>query len=490
MQHRSFTLNIIYTGITQFIILVIGVFVLKLLANHISEEGMGAYLIIRRFIGLAFPVITLNLSISIARHIQYHKDQANDYLKISIIITTLLMGIIAAFFIIFSNYFTKLLFGNIEYKELIFPMISLLFVSSLQPLFGGYYRGQQRFTLMNVSNLLFWCIQIGSLGYLLGIDKWMMLVSRFLVIASGLILISLVIQYIIIIRSRYFNIDIKNIDQYLRFIKYGIMRLPNGFFLAGIFFFPVFITTKTLSLTQAAYIGIIVSIIRIIYQIGVPFNLVVLPKFSEYDALSRKDLITGRVQLIVEFIVTYAILAGVFVYLFSSEIIFLWFGDKYLTVIQYLNIVAPSVGALICYVLFRGVIDGLYVKPYTIFITFAGFAVVLTGSVFASIAGNPLHGYTIAFTCGVFALGIGSLIVIRRMQGVGLLSIKNLFAILWVILLFMITKQINQLISGNIIKILSIKTVFALLIMVVSYYYYQLIGFNNLRFKNISFKGM
>ena len=295
-----------------------------------------------------------------------------------------------------------------------------LYANSLQIICADYYRGKHDFYDMNFINIWFWVTALVVLIVLLLIRvDFIDFLYRFFFIYA---LLSFIINWMIILRSKDFKKNlISNFKESLKissyklnwdFYKYGVLRLPNGFFLAAIFSVPIIVASSSMSLTTAAYIGIIIAIVRMVQLLGMPFNLIFLPKFSYYKSAKNDEIIRYNSKVVVEFIFTLPLVVGLLVYFVSPEMIFFWFGSKYTIVVKYLEYISPLIGLLIGYILIRGILDGLYAFPYSNIITFCSFISVGILLLLSSIYSWGLLGLTISFGSGMFFLGIISMYIL------------------------------------------------------------------------------
>ena len=151
--------------------------------------------------------------------------------------------------------------------------------------------------------------------------------------------------------------------------EYSLFRIPSGIFYGLLFFLPIYLTSKWFSLIDATHIGIIITVANTAAMIGVPFNLLFLPSFSHLHDIGTNDQVLERINIIIKFIFQVVFFIGPLIYLFSQEIIIMWFGQNYVNTIIYLQLMSPFVGPFIGYIMIRGIIDGLSFYPYSNIIT-------------------------------------------------------------------------------------------------------------------------
>lgn len=497
MVKKSSITDLLFTFSTQLVVTLLGILLLTILSRKLPEEGLGAYLVIRRIVGLAFPIITLNLGMSMARHISFDFNKAERYFAYSYLIISFFVLILLVGLPLYKTVLARVLFGGEKYSTLILPGLIFLYSSSFQVICSGYHRGKHDYFMMNLINLLFWLVGLITLSIMLfEIESYLDFLGLFFVTYAFL---NFLINWIIILRKGYVRktlashfkkiIKISNYTRDKEFVRYGVSRLPHGFFLALIFLIPIVAASSFMSLKAAAYIGIIVTIIRMIQMFGVPFNLIFLPKFSYFKSKNDEDLIQHYSQIVLEYIFTFPILIGFLIYFMSPEIIFLWFGNKYTLVIDYLKFIGPLTGLLLGYILIRGILDGIYDFPYSNIITFSGVIGVGTLSSLSIIHSWDLLGLTISFGAGIVILGVSSIYILVKKQKLIIFNLRNISAIIWGMLIMVIFTLYNKyFIIESIYFSLILKTLFSILIMFFSFLYYKKMNFQwiselELRFK-------
>ena len=469
--------------------LLLNILLLRILAVKLPEEGFGALLFIRRFVGLGFPIFILNQNIGLSKYVSANMEKRYTYLLSSIIISILVFALCITGAYFFKDNIAKILFSDPALSNLVIPIVLFLFATGIQIIMFGFYRGKHEFKKMNIVSIIFWTIQI-CVVYFISFDKnYSESIADYFYYVS---IISIIFYLLLALFELYFSRKaaglIKSVSNFKEFLVYGIMRTPNGLLIASIYFIPIYIATKTISLTAAAYIGIIISIIRIIQRLGDPFSLIFLPKFSSYESQNHHELIRTKVQQVVEFIFTFPLLFGPFLYFFAPELISLWFGDKYLVIVDYLKYLAPFMGISLGYVLLRGILDGLYIFPYLNIITLLGVVSLSLGIVAGYIFDLGMLGLVISLGIGIVVLSISAIVILSNKLKLVILKKNIVLSIFWSIIVFIIIAYGNPYLRYGIIINILLKSIVSLVILVVSFVFYRKI--NVAEFRELSIKGL
>ena len=486
---KSSQFAIFITFLSQSLILLLNIILLRIFAIKLPEEGFGALLFIRRFVGLVFPIFILNQNISLSKYVSANIEKRYVYLLLSFILSffVFVICIIIAYF--FNYNIALILFNDGALSNLIVPIVLFLFATGIQIIMFGFYRGKHEFKKMNIVAIVFWTIQVCVIYFInFNTDYYNSIANYFYYVSIISITFYSLLAVFDFLNSKESFRSIKKVDNLKEFIIYGLSRIPNGLIFASIYFIPIFIATKTISLTAAAYIGIVISITRIVQRLGDPFSLIFLPKFSFYKSQNNSVMITSKVQQIIEFIFTYPLLFGSFVYFFSPELIPIWFGDKYIIIIDYLKYLAPFLGISLGYVLLRGILDGLYVFPYLNIITFLGAVALSLGLIVSYIFKLGILGLVISLGVGIVILSIVSIIILSFKLKLVYIKRNILFSIIWSVIVFVFIVYANSYFQYSIIINILIKSILSLLILVVSFIFYRTI--NIAKFRELSIKGL
>jgi len=482
-RRGSLLTDVSLTFFTQIFITIVGITLLKMLALYLPEEGLGIYLVFRRVGGMGYSLLTLNLGMSLARYISIDKQKSEDFLFFSLILTTLIGGSLSLIFLLLPNEFAKLLFGDEKFGTLLPPMILFLLANSYIVLCQNYFRGKQQFIFMNVVNILFWVFALVIVFIpFLRTTTIQFLVRYFWV--HSVISIFIVFLFIVLpkkpsgmkLEGLRHGMSFKYYMYSKDFFKYGISRLPSSLLLAGIFTLPILIASSSISLTVTAYIGIIVSIIRMAQIFMQPFNLIFLPKFAEYQAFGNRDLIRKNSQSVLEYTFSVPFIFGLLVAFFSREIILLWFGEKYSIVIPYLTYLSPTIGLLFSFILLHGILDGLFEKPYANIITVVAFLIELALLVAALIFKWNLLGLTIGIGAGISVLGLMTILILVRKTELDFFQPRIISSIVWFGFIWAATSFLNRFLSLDyILRAIVLKILIALGLSLFSFgFYYKL----------------
>lgn len=483
---NKFITDLSLTTFSQITITALNISILKILSNQLPEEGLGIYLIIRRLVGVAFPVVVLNLNMSLARYISFEKKKADHYFYYSFILITVVGAAIFLLISFTEDLLAEWIFGSGEFAPLLLPMLLFLYSNSFHILCVGFFRGKQNYQIMNLVEIVFWINAVIPFAlFFIESSNYLDFIYTYFITYA---ILAFFINLFFVLKSGNLKLpaEMKSLNKEFwqfykveqHFFKYGASRIPSGFYIGLFFYLPIAAATTFFGLKSAAYIGILVAIIRMIQLIGMPFNIIFLPKFSSYVAEKNEQMMLKNSQIILEFLFTLPLLVGFFCSFFSEELILLWFGAKYQIVVPLLVFTGPIAGSLVVYVMLRGVLDGYSDYPYVNTITLAALVANFAGVCIAVYFSTGLWGLVIAFNIGILVLGYFSIYFLLKVQKLALLNLKNLAAIGWFLILVAGGYLYNQfVIFDSLLNALFFKVLLSLLILLTSVFLYWKLKF-------------
>ena len=78
MKISKFLKDLFATGLTQILVLLLGIIFLRIMATALSNEYFGIFMVIRRAIGIGAPLLTLNLGVGLARYVSYKREKEGE----------------------------------------------------------------------------------------------------------------------------------------------------------------------------------------------------------------------------------------------------------------------------------------------------------------------------------------------------------------------------------------------------------------------------
>ena len=421
MKVSRFLKDLFSTGFSQIGVLLFGVLLLKVMAAALSKEYLGLFFIIRRLVAVLLPMVTLNLSIGLARYAGTESGKSESYLNISLVTTAVLSSIIFIVLSLFHKSFAVLFFEDSRYSPFVFVLVLFLFANMVFLVAYSYFRGKLNMTAANVLKVLFY-------GFPLVLALVLMAVKT-VDHSTALHLYFLIYSLYGAIISFYFlrgQFSLAGITGILKkkltaallesrdLFHFSLVRVPTVLFNALIFGFPVFMATHKISLAAAGYMGIVVAVLRLLEVFSMPFNMIFLPKFSSLKEKKEMENIKTYSRVVLDFILTFLPVMAITLFGLTRFIVLLWFGADYLTASDSVAIAILFSMFYLAFALVRGILDGLFTFPFNNIISLAGF-VALVG--LSYLMGTDIFNLSLAFGTGLAVLGVMSVWLLVKKLG-------------------------------------------------------------------------
>ncbi|MCD6099811.1 MAG: hypothetical protein J7K33_04430 [Candidatus Marinimicrobia bacterium] len=428
------------TFFTQSFAVVCGILLTKLMTVLLSKEAMGLFVIIRRVVAFSFAVVSVNLGMAIAKFISSDSRKSAVYFDVGIIIFLVNFCLVSGMVFLFKRNVALILFGGEKYESLILPMLLYMLSMGVYNFSINYYRGGQRFKLMNILTILYWVAALGVLPLCyFKRDADVFLIRSYFIYFSVTVVGLLLVYNFFFAGHKILSLTLKDLKNDVgTLVKYGGMRLPSVFFFAGIFFLPVFFSARFFGLEEAAVMGLVIYVVQVLHVFASAMSLLLLPSFSYRNSVYGVNVVKRDFFNLFELILSFFMFLGVVLFFFSKEVIWIMFTESYWEYVSLFKLASLCVGFYLSYIACRSVLDGLYVTPYSTFVNLCGAIIfVAFAHLFKSFG---LRGVVFSFVLSQVAISVCSIFVLKeklRVKGL-LINKKNLSIVFWIITVFAI----------------------------------------------------
>ena len=409
-----FLQSFLIVGATQGVTLLLNAWLLRLLSSYwLGMESFGVYVVARRLVSTVAAVALLGLDVSLARYVAYAPARARSYLGVGLILVAGSAGLLLLMALAGSGTLSVLLFGSPGYERLL-PATAVFTAGYLFYVVAyGYRLGRQQMGIASFSQVTYALIPI-AVGFVLfgpGGGRDVADVTRFLYLSGSLVAtVSLLFLWRATPR---FDWDWQ---AWLELVRYGVPRVPGGFFLMATLSVPVFLGSALISLDAAAFLGVGLSIFHLLEPAAMPLTLVLLPKASELVGSNQSETFKRLSETTMSFALHLATCVCLLAPGLAREIVVLWFGWDYLGAVPVAMVNLIGSGFYMVYVAMRGLLDAAAIKPIVTYLTLASALVtLLTG---LGLAYWGVVGLAWSLTLGMVVLGMGALYGLIRLTSV------------------------------------------------------------------------
>ena len=359
-------IQLAWTILTEFLVMLSGVLVLKFAASLLGPLGFGEYALGRRVVGLLYLPLIMGLGIAAPRYIAIARAAVlKEYAESSFAFATLTAGLLPALAMALAmnvapSIFSKVIFGSSSQTHLIAPASLALVGITLHSLVYAIHRGRSEMRFANTLQM----IDLGLvplLAFALGKRT-----------AAGVLgttgLAWVVVAGVALIHVVYVERDKwhggVSVRQHLRvLLRFGLPRVPGELALVGIFALPALIAVRTQGVVVAGQFSAAMSLLTIASGAFAPVGLVILPRAS---AQAASGDIAGVRRLVIRILVggTFLSVAGVILgEVLIPPFIRWYFGPAFVPGIPVFRTCLLGAIPYVVYVLMRNILDALDVRP-------------------------------------------------------------------------------------------------------------------------------
>jgi O-antigen/teichoic acid export membrane protein len=362
------------TFLTEFLVMAAQLITYKLAAHQLGKSGFAEYALARRTISLLFPVPVLGLSIGLPRYVGFangrgDRDGAARYYGATLWCVG--VGALCCFLAmnLFSKTFAYLLFGNVQYSYLAFPLSLIVTALCLHTVACGYFRGNMD---MNRANLL----QFLNLA-LVPIISFLIFghsLSRTLVSIG---VISTIVSVGGLIKTPLRSILRNNVKEARELVRYGVQRVPGDFALMALFTLPATFVAHMKGVQEAGFVAFGISVLSMIGSVFAPVGLVLLPKATTMLARGSREALKQHLQLILQVTLVVCLVIVLVIEIWIPRLILLYLGPGFEQIVPVVRILALGALPYSLYVVLRNLVDAHHEYGVTAAILTGGLTVFL-----------------------------------------------------------------------------------------------------------------
>ena len=451
MKISKFIKDLFTTGFTQIIVLLLGIILLRIMATALSKEYFGIFMIIRRVITIGGGLITLNLGVGLARYVSYKIEREKEFLNVTLLTITTLSFLTIIIFFSFRQYLSKLFFNSTDFSSFVVLSSFLLFSVGLFTIAYAFFRGRQNMYRANTMQFLYYLCPV-----ILALILWIVFTtqySKILIFYYFLFSLGGILLSVAFIRNNLAFFTFRKIKKHVQSIKnlffYSTSRIPSVFFLSFTFGIPVFFASNKISLEAAAYVGIAVSVVRLMELFATPFNLLFLPKFAEIKRDHNSQEIKHKISIVMDFILSVLPVFAILGYGLGKYLVIIFFGGKYIDAAPSVSLVILFSAFYVAYALLRGILDGLFSFPYVNSICLLGFSITaITSFLFH----ENISFLALNFGLGLFFMGILSIYILIKKGNLSLRASNFLISFIIIICSLFISFFVDRWIADAILN--------------------------------------
>ena len=405
-----FLRDLVTTGATSIITVVCLIVMTRWLATGLGPDGFGVYALSKRIVSYLLPVVTMGMSIAIARSLAVVQTPAD---RQRVLLGGLLLGIVPGVVVfmfgwVWSEPLAAWAFNGPGYQQVWMVVVFMLLTYSLYTMLYAVYRGLGR---MNRANL--WQLALIVVGPLL-ITWWLAGPGRVMDILLGMSIllgVSIIPLGWMVIHGLRVSMTYPSHPQAcLRSLaSYGIPRMPAGFALAGILAVGPLLAPHYGTVADAGYLVAGQSVFALAGTGIVAFGLIVLPHAAKLFAAGNIVFLRERIADVLEFAVHVGLFVSIHLAIWARPMLIVWLGEDYAAAVPLMRIMIIGLLPNLIYVMARSLIDAVETRAVNTINLLTAFVVTAAASGLTSVMGCGLVGLAASTALGLLVLAVMTL---------------------------------------------------------------------------------
>ncbi|HEV8597225.1 MAG TPA: hypothetical protein VGR23_05845 [Candidatus Dormibacteraeota bacterium] len=387
------------TFLTEGVVVICYLLAFRLVADRLGVSGFGEYALSRRTLAVLMPLGALSLDVAVARYIAYALAEGSErwkrYAPAGIALVAGAAIVLSAALLLFRDAFAELFFGSPRYADLITPMPLLLLGGGLHGIAYGYLRGRSRIQLANV----LYGLNQAAVPLLAIVLAQGSVSSILFLMGGGWILCSL--AFLALSRLSFAGMS----TSVAELARYGFPRLPGDLLRLGLFSVPGIVVAHVADVAVAGGVAFGVAAVGMLGSALSPIGFVMLPVAARMMAAGDIGDLRRRVMNIAV-LTAAALLAGIVVVeVFAAQIVSLYLGPGFTSTADSLRVIAPAALPWGIYTSLASVIDAHHVQPVNARNIAISCGVFAVGAITAMVLHAPATAVAAAFVVSLYILG-------------------------------------------------------------------------------------
>ena len=354
-----------WTMVTELLVTVSGILILKLAASLLGPAGFGEYSVSRRVVGMLYLPLVLGFGIAAPRYIAIARAGALEgFTESSFATATLTVGLLPSLVLalllnLAPAFGATVLFGSASLQHLIPAATIALAGVALHSMVYAIYRGRSEMKFANTMQI----IDLGIVPVFAFLVAPHAAASVLMLTGTSWLVVAGVALLHVLYRERSGWRGSESMKRHLKvLLRFGLPRVPGEFALVGLFAIPSLLAVHAHGIVLAGQFSAALSVLTMAAGTFAPVGLVVLPRASAQAATG--DL-PGLRRIVLRILVGGILLAALGVIigeLLIPPFIRWYFGAEFLPAVPYFRAILLATIPYAIYMLLRSILDALDVK--------------------------------------------------------------------------------------------------------------------------------
>lgn len=374
-RRRKFLSDVIYGIVTWALGLMSGFLVSPILARTLGDYEFGLWSLARRVYSVGIPLALMGLSTSVVRYLPMIRtkdpERARDYAGLGSNLTALSAAVVAVLLIANGRWVSLRIFGDQNLPSLL-PIVGLTIwldaqVLTLNALLRGYGFNKDQSTLTLLARVLNLGGEIALVFLLTPKAKmalWGVAVASFVMLG---IQIGWALRRTIPVASVTWEWEaVKDL------LTFGVPRIPSGFLLSLIASADTFFVGAMVSVTDAGYFGVAMTLFAVVSGMISPISSVAFPLFSELIGLEADRQVGRYLTSLLSFALFTGTLTTTITAILARPIVVTLYTHQYTAAVMPLTIIMVGAAFYAIYISLRGYVAAHTVSPVLVYFLAVG----------------------------------------------------------------------------------------------------------------------
>lgn len=364
----SFRKDVLWTLLTQVLVMLFAFGITKIASNILTVDGFGQYNVVRRSVSVISFVMLSGMGITMPRYLAIYQGTRQyrkmvDFIFSSLFFVGAVCLIVLAVGMLCHRFLLQLVIGNSD-TTLYWLAFLFAFSTTVSALLVAYYRGINDFENYSITQVSFQLLMF--LGLL--VIPRQNVIAIFLIWSISTFAFTFVYFIIENHKNRRVLFRAFRMDYFGEMLKtialYSSPRLIGDFFLFSFSAFPVIYLSHIMTLKDVAYYSVGLTIVNMATPVFSFLGVVLLPYVSSAISKGQFYEVKSRIRCLSTWYIFLAVVFILLFWLFMPFVISLFFSPDYVVSKDISRILLLSILPQSMYLLYRNPIDAVATFPY------------------------------------------------------------------------------------------------------------------------------
>ena len=307
----TFSKKIFSFGVAQLIDRLISFILVPTLLFFITLEEYAIWSQIIIVVGIVAPILHLGMPQALIKYLPIVEKRSDEFFLCVLITYVPFILLVSFFIILFTNFFTFLIFANHELDTYLFPIVVLVICETLYEIIGAKLRYSEKIKLLSILLIIKSCNRLLSICLAILLSGGSLVFAVYLYgFTSALLIAHMSINYVKIRVDTAILWEIMERDM-SKYLRISLPFVPVAITVGGSNFSDRFLITHFLGLDKLGEYAAVYSIASVISVVYSTIGFVIFPIISKTwhrsSASERENLISRMLDYYLFFFIPFSV---------------------------------------------------------------------------------------------------------------------------------------------------------------------------------------